>query len=99
MSYVENEHPNNDALGRKTYKGDRVVFCYRGWDGKRADLQPGTVMRVTDYGFWIKPDNPRYARNLSRWDWKTKKYVKPVNAPTDGWKWSSCKMVIKLAAE
>lgn len=100
MAYKDNEYPIIDAIGRKVYKGDRVVFCYRGWDGKEAKLQPGIVMRVTDYEVWIKPDNPRFGHEYSdrRYDMKTHKVITTKYYEHNGWKWSSSHLVVKLGS-
>lgn len=36
MTHKDNEYPIKDAIGQNVYKGDKVVFCYRGWSGKDA---------------------------------------------------------------
>lgn len=34
MTHKDNEYPIKDAIGQIIHEGDRVVFCYRGWDGE-----------------------------------------------------------------
>lgn len=89
-----------DAIGQNVYKGDRVVFCDRGWDGKAADLQSGTVMRVTDCGVWTKPDDPSYGHEFSdkRYDSETHKLIITKYYEHNGWKWSHNYLIIKLGS-
>lgn len=100
MAYKDNEHPIKDAIGQNVYKGDRVVFCYRGWDGKDANLQPGTVMRVTDNGVWIKPDNPRFGHEFSdkKYDYNTRSFVTTKYYEHNGWKWSHGHLIVRLGS-
>ena len=100
MSYKDNEYPIIDAIGNKVYKGDRVLFCYRGLDGNSAELSTGTVMRVTDCGVWIKPDNPRFGHEYSdkRYDSDTHKFITTKYYEHNGWKWSSSRLVVKLGS-
>ena len=100
MSYKDNEYPIIDAIGNKVYKGDKIVFCYRGWRGTSAELSTGTVMRVTDCGVWIKPDNPRFAHEYSdkHFDSVARKFVTTKYYEHNGWKWSSSRLVVKLGS-
>ena len=100
MSYKDNEYPIIDAIGNKVYKGDKVVFCYRGWDGKDAKLSTGTVMRVTDCGVWINPDNPRFGHEYSdkHYDSVARKFVTTKYYEHNGWKWSHSHLVVKLGS-
>ena len=85
-----------DKFGNNLSVGDRIVFCHRGWDGKDANLQLGTITRITNKGVWCKPDNAIYGRNYHRYDFKLRKYVEAKDAPTTGWKWSTKNMVVKV---
>ena len=87
-----------DQFGNELSVGDRIVFCYRGWLGKDADLQMGTVTRITEHGVWCKPDNSRFGRRYDRYNYKTKSYEPPKNAPTQGWKWSTRNLVVKMGS-
>ena len=100
MAYKDNEHPIVDAAGQKVYKGDRVVFCHRGWDGKGATLCTGTVMRITDYGVWTKPDDPYYGIEFSdkKYDYKNHKFVTTKYYEHNGWKWSHNHLIVKLGS-
>ena len=100
MSYKDNEYPIIDAIGNKVYKGDKIVFCYRGLDGNSAELSTGTVMRVTACGVWIKPDNPRFGHEYSdkRYDSVTHKFITTKYYEHNGWKWSSSRLVVKLGS-
>lgn len=100
MTHKDNEYPIKDAIGQKVYKGDRVVFCDRGWDGKAADLQAGTVMRVTDCGVWTKPDDPSYGHTYAatRYDRDTHTFITTKYYEHNGWKWSHNYLIIKLGS-
>lgn len=100
MTYKDNEHSIIDAGGQKVYKGDRVVFCYRSWDGKKAKLLTGTVMRVTNCGVWTKPDNPSYGHTYSdrRYDAEPRKFITTKYYDHNGWKWSSSHLIVKLGS-
>ena len=100
MIYKDNERSIKDAIGQIIHEGDRVVFCHRGWDGKDANLQPGTVMRVTDFGVWTKPDNPRFGHEYSdkHYDSDTRKFVTTKYYEHNGWKWSHNYLVVKLGS-
>ena len=98
MMNTDNERSIKDAIGQIIHKGDRVVFCYRGWDGKKAKLLTGTVMRVTKCGVWTKPDNPRFGREHSDkyYDSVARKMVTTKYYEHNGWKWSHSHLVVKL---
>lgn len=100
MVYKDNEHSIIDAIGQKVYKGDRVVFCHRGWDGKEARLLTGTVMRVTDWGVWTKPDDSYFGHEYSdkRYDVGAHKFVTTKYYEHNGWKWSHSHLVVKLGS-
>ena len=100
MARKDNEYPIIDAIGNKVYKGDKVVFCYRGFYGKDAKLSTGTVMRVTDCGVWIKPDNPRFGHEYSikQYDESAPNYITTKYYEHNGWKWSSSHLVVKLGS-
>ena len=89
-----------DAIGQQVYEGDRVVFCYRGLDGKKAKLLTGTVMRVTKCGVWAKPDNPSYGHKFSKrqYDADARKFVTTKYYEHNGWKWSSNYLVVELGS-
>ena len=99
MDNEDNKHPIVDAIGQQVYEGDRVVFCYRGWDGKKAKLLTGTVMRVTKCGVWTKPDNPSYGHKFSKrqYDADARKFITKYYEH-NGWKWSSNYLVVKLGS-
>ena len=99
MDNKDNKHPIVDAIGQQVYEGDRVVFCYRGWDGKKAKLLTGTVMRVTKCGVWTKPDNPSYGHKFSKrqYDADARKFITKYYEH-NGWKWSSNYLVVKLGS-
>ena len=100
MMYKDNERSIKDAIGQIIHKGDRVVFCFRGCDGKDANLQPGTVMKVTECGVWTKPDNPRFGREHSDkyYDSIARKMVTTKYYEHNGWKWSHSHLVVKLGS-
>lgn len=100
MAHKDNEHSIIDAIGQKVHKGDRVVFCDRGWDGKAADLQPGTVMRVTEHGVWTKPDDPSYGHTYAdtRYDRDTNAFITTKYYDHNGWKWSNSHLIVKLGS-
>ena len=100
MVNTDNEHSIKDAIGQIIHEGDRVVFCYRGWDGKAAELQPGTVMRITDYGVWTKPDDPTFGHEYSnkRYDSDTHNFITTKYYAHNGWKWSHSHLVVKLGS-
>ena len=100
MAYKDNEHPIVDAVGQKVYKGDRVVFCHRGWDGKEARLLTGTVMRITDCGVWTKPDEPYFGHEFSdkKYDYNTRSFVTTKYYEHNGWKWSHNHLIVKLGS-
>lgn len=100
MMYKDTERSITDAIGQIIHKGDRVVFCYRGWDGKKAKLLTGTVMRVTKCGVWTKPDNPRFGREHSDkyYDSVARKMVTTKYYEHNGWKWSHSHLVVKLGS-
>jgi hypothetical protein len=70
-----------DKFGTPINVGDKVVYCYRGYFGKDADLRKGTIEKITNYGVWIKPDSPA-------WLYCTN---------SRGQKWSTFRMVVKLS--
>jgi hypothetical protein len=98
MAYKDNEHLIVDAVGQKVYKGDRVVFCHRGWDGKEANLQLGTVRKITKCGVWIYPDNPRFGRKYGHYDYTNKKWCYDEHVETFGLKWSHGHLIVKLGS-
>ena len=100
MMYKDNERSIKDAIGQIIHKGDRVVFCYRGWSGKDAILSTGTVMRITDCGVWTKPDGPRFGREHSDkyYDSIARKMVTTKYYEHNGWKWSHSHLVVKLGS-
>ena len=56
MSRVIDNEVGLDNFGTQIRKGDKVIGIKTGWKGTQHDLYKGTVMRITDYGAWIKPD-------------------------------------------
>ena len=100
MARKDNDYPITDAVGQKVYKGDRVVFCNRGWDGKDAQLCTGTVMRITDCGVWTKPDNPYYGHEFSdkKYNYQTRSFVTTKYYEHNGWKWSHSHLIVKLGS-
>ena len=100
MMNTDNGRSIKDAIGQIIHKGDRVVFCYRGWDGKKAKLLTGTVMRVTKCGVWTKPDDPRFGREHSDkyYDSVARKMVTTKYYEHNGWKWSHSHLVVKLGS-
>ena len=100
MMNTDNKRSIKDALGQIIHEGDRVVFCHRGWCGKDAILQPGTVMRITDYGVWTKPDDPNFGHEYSnkRYDSVARKFITTKYYEHNGWKWSHSHLVVKLGS-
>ena len=74
MSRVIDNEVGLDNFGTQIRKGDKVIGIKTGWKGTQHDLYKGTVMRITDYGAWIKPDEefkemfyfPRYKYTFYR---------------------------------
>ena len=100
MMNTDNKRSIKDALGQIIHEGDRVVFCHRGWCGKDAILQPGTVMRITDYGVWTKPDDPTFGHEYSdkHYDSVAHKFIATKYYAHNGWKWSHSHLVVKLGS-
>ena len=100
MMNTDNERSIKDAIGQIIHEGDRVVFCYRGWDGKDAKLRTGTVMRITDFGVWTKPDDPKFGHEYSdkRYDPGTHNFITTKYYAHNGWKWSHSHLVVKLGS-
>lgn len=100
MMNTDNGRSIKDAIGQIIHEGDRVVFCYRGWDGKAAELQLGTVMRITDYGVWTKPDDPTFGHEYSdkHYDSVAHNFITTKYYEHNGWKWSHSHLVVKLGS-
>lgn len=56
MSRVINNEVGLDNFGVEIHKGDKVIGINTGYKGFQHNLYKGTIMRITDYGAWIKPD-------------------------------------------
>lgn len=73
MSKSNYKHEGHDTLYRSFKVGDKMLCVYRGWKGRLFKPYTGTVMRITDYGAWIKPDPnyEMYGQYHGTWDsWK-----------------------------
>lgn len=101
MSKIIDNKVGLDNFGTEIHKGDKVIAIKTGWKGTQHDLYKGTVMRITDYGAWIKPDEEY---NKMFWFPRYKKYVynsitKEYDRKTykhSWWKFQYRKTIIKL---
>lgn len=100
MSKVIDKEVGLDNFGTEIRKGDKVIGIKTGWKGSQHDLYKGTVMRITNYGAWIKPDEEfkkmfyfpirRSVFNASNRMWEYKIYEHSY------WKFQYRKTIIKL---
>ena len=103
MSRVIDKEVGLDNFGAEIRKGDKVIGIKTGWKGSQHDLYKGTVMRITDYGAWIKPDEefnkmfwfgfPRYKKYV--YNSITKEYDRKTYEHS-WWKFQYRKTIIKL---
>lgn len=100
MSRFIDKEVGLDNFGAEIRKGDKVIGIKTGWKGSQHDLYKGTVMRITDYGAWIKPDEEfnkmfyfprrRSIFNTSNRMWEYKTYEHSY------WKFQYRKTIIKI---
>lgn len=100
MSRFIDKEVGLDNFGTEIRKGDKVIGIKTGWKGSQHDLYKGTVMRITNYGAWIKPDEEfkkmfyfpirRSIFNASNRMWEYKTYEHSY------WKFQYRKTIIKL---
>ena len=57
-------------------------------------------MRITDFGVWTKPDDPRFGHEYSdkRYDPDTHNFITTKYYAHNGWKWSHSHLVVKLGS-
>ena len=89
-----------DNFGTEFRKGDKVIGINTGYKGAQHDIYKGTVMRITDYGAWIKPDEEFkemfwFPRHKYVYNSITKEYDRKTYEHS-WWKYQTNKTIIKL---
>lgn len=89
-----------DNFGVEFRKGDKVIAVNTGWKGKQHKLYKGTVIRITHYGAWIKPDEEfskmfYFPRRKFVYNPITKEYDRKTYEHS-WWKYQTNKTIIKL---